>query len=84
MPPLDVEEHGLLDIDEDGVTLLVHEHVVWSKLPVDEAVVAPRVHDARQLTQLLFQRLSRLCHALEPGGGFRELPERASTRLTNH
>ena len=66
MLPLDVEEHGTLDIDEDWISLLVHKHMVRSKLTMDKAVLVARAHDTSQLTNLLFQLLANLCHALDP------------------
>src|SRR5258708_9551440 len=66
MLPLNVEEHGTLDIDEDWISLLVHKHMVRSKLTMDKAVLVARAHATSQLMNLLFQLLANLCHALDP------------------
>ena len=54
MLPLDVEEHHPLNIDEDWISSLVHEHMVRSKFTMDEAVLGPLAHDASQFMDLLF------------------------------
>jgi hypothetical protein len=79
--PLDVEVHQVLDVDQDGVAVAVHQHVVQAQLAVDDRVLGAGAdrggeqveRGAGRPRQVLARHTSRRHDAASPPGQPRPL-----------